>query len=36
MLVNAMKSGYSLQAAIKFAGDEMPEPLGPGIRASVR
>jgi tight adherence protein B len=24
-----MKSGYSLQAAIKFAGDEMPEPLGP-------
>ncbi len=29
MLVNAMKSGYSLQAAIKFAGDEMPEPLGP-------
>ena len=29
MLVNAMKSGYSLQAAIKFAGDEMPSPLGP-------
>lgn len=29
MLVNAMKSGYSLQAAIKFAGDEMPTPLGP-------
>lgn len=29
MLVNAMKSGYSIQAAIKFAGDEMPEPLGP-------
>jgi tight adherence protein B len=29
MLVNAMKSGYSLQAAIKFAGDEMPQPLGP-------
>jgi tight adherence protein B len=29
MLVNAMKSGYSLQAAIKFAGDEMPDPLGP-------
>lgn len=28
MLVNAMKSGYSLQAAIKFAGDEMPTPLG--------
>jgi tight adherence protein B len=29
MLVNAMKSGYSLQAALKFAGDEMPTPLGP-------
>jgi len=29
MLVNAMKSGYSLQAAIKFGGDEIPEPLGP-------
>jgi len=29
MIVNAMKSGYSLQAAIKFAGDEMPQPLGP-------
>jgi tight adherence protein B len=29
MLVNAMKSGYSLQAAIKFAGDESPDPLGP-------
>lgn len=29
MLVNAMKSGYSLQAAIKFAGDEMSQPLGP-------
>lgn len=29
MLVNAMKSGYSLQAALKFAGDEMPAPLGP-------
>lgn len=29
MLVNAMKSGYSLQAAIKFAGEESPEPLGP-------
>jgi tight adherence protein B len=29
MVVNAMKSGYSLQAAIKFAGDEMPHPLGP-------
>jgi tight adherence protein B len=29
MLVNAMKSGYSIQAAIKFVGDEMPQPLGP-------
>src|SRR6185437_5908091 len=29
MLVNAMKSGYSLQAAIRFAGEESPDPLGP-------
>jgi tight adherence protein B len=29
MLVNAMKAGYSLQAAMKFIGEEMPEPLGP-------
>ena len=29
MLVNAMKSGYSLQAAIRFAGEESPNPLGP-------
>jgi len=29
MLVNAMKAGYSLQAAMKFVGDEMSEPLGP-------
>jgi tight adherence protein B len=29
MLVNAMRAGYSLQAAMKFIGDEMPEPLGP-------
>jgi tight adherence protein B len=29
MLVNAMKAGYSLQAAMKFIGDEVPEPLGP-------
>jgi tight adherence protein B len=29
MLVNAMKAGYSLQAAMKFIGDEMPEPIGP-------
>lgn len=28
MLVNAMKAGYSFQAAMKFIGDEMPEPLG--------
>ena len=29
MLVNAMKAGYSLQAAMKFIGDELPAPLGP-------
>ena len=29
MLVNAMKAGYSLQAAMKFVGDEIPAPLGP-------
>ena len=29
MLVNAMKAGYSLQAAMKFIGDEVSEPLGP-------
>ncbi|HET7456664.1 MAG TPA: type II secretion system F family protein [Gemmatimonadaceae bacterium] len=29
MLVNAMKSGYSLQAAMKFIGEEMTAPLGP-------
>jgi tight adherence protein B len=29
MLVNAMKSGYSLQAAMKFVGEEMNTPLGP-------
>jgi tight adherence protein B len=29
MLVNAMKSGYSLQAAMHFVGDEMGDPLGP-------
>jgi tight adherence protein B len=29
MLVNAMKAGYSLPAAIKFIGDEVPAPLGP-------
>jgi tight adherence protein B len=29
MLVNAMKAGYSFQAAVKFIGDEMPGPLGP-------
>ncbi|GJG86425.1 hypothetical protein tb265_16060 [Gemmatimonadetes bacterium T265] len=29
MLVNAMRGGYSLQAAMRFIGDEMGEPLGP-------
>lgn len=29
MLVNAMKAGYSLQAAMKFIGEEMTDPLGP-------
>lgn len=29
MLVNAMKAGYSLQAAMKFIGEEMGDPLGP-------
>jgi tight adherence protein B len=29
MLVNALKSGYSLQAAMEFVGTEIPEPLGP-------
>lgn len=29
MLVNALKAGYSLQAAMKFIGEEMSEPLGP-------
>ncbi|HEU4564551.1 MAG TPA: type II secretion system F family protein [Gemmatimonadaceae bacterium] len=29
MLVNALKAGYSLQAAMEFVGKEMPEPLGP-------
>ncbi|HEX5437012.1 MAG TPA: type II secretion system F family protein [Gemmatimonadaceae bacterium] len=29
MLVNALKAGYSLQAAMKFIGDEMSQPLGP-------
>lgn len=28
MLVNAMKAGYSLQAAMKFIGDEMSDPVG--------
>jgi len=27
--VNAMKAGYSLQAAMKFIGEEMSAPLGP-------
>lgn len=29
MLVNALKAGYSLQAAMKFIGEEMSAPLGP-------
>ncbi len=29
MLVSAMKAGYSFQAAMKFIGEEIPEPLGP-------
>src|SRR5690606_32588898 len=29
MMVNALKAGYSLQAAIEFVGREIPEPLGP-------
>jgi tight adherence protein B len=29
MVVNALKAGYSLQAAIEFVGAEMPGPLGP-------
>lgn len=29
MLVNALRAGYSLQAAMEFVGKEMPDPLGP-------
>lgn len=29
MLVNALRAGYSLQAAMEFVGREMPDPLGP-------
>ena len=29
MLVSAMKAGYSFQAAMKFIGEEVKEPLGP-------
>lgn len=29
MLVSAMKSGYSFQAAMKFIGEEVEQPLGP-------
>ena len=29
MLVNALRSGYSLQAAMDFVGSEIPAPLGP-------
>jgi tight adherence protein B len=29
MLVNALKAGYSIQAAMEFVGREIPQPLGP-------
>ena len=29
MLVNALRAGYSLQAAMEFVGNEMADPLGP-------
>jgi tight adherence protein B len=29
MLVNALKAGYSLQAAMEFVGSQLPGPLGP-------
>ena len=29
MLVNALRAGYSLQAAMEFVGNELPQPLGP-------
>lgn len=29
MLVSSMKAGYSFQAAMRFIGEEVPEPLGP-------
>ena len=29
MLVSAMRAGYSFQAAMRFIGEEIPEPLGP-------
>jgi tight adherence protein B len=29
MLVNALRAGYSLQAATEFVGNELPAPLGP-------
>jgi tight adherence protein B len=29
MLVNGLRAGYSLNAAIRFAGQELPAPLGP-------
>ena len=28
MIVNAMRAGFSFQAALKFCGDEIPAPLG--------
>jgi tight adherence protein B len=29
MIVNAMRAGFSFQAALKFVGEEIPDPLGP-------
>jgi tight adherence protein B len=29
MMVSSMKAGYSFQAAMKFIGEEIPDPLGP-------
>jgi Flp pilus assembly protein TadB len=33
MLVSAMKAGYSFQAAMRFIGEEITTPLGPGVHA---
>jgi tight adherence protein B len=29
VIVNALKAGYSLQAGMRFVGEELPQPLGP-------